>query len=406
MSPKMKKSLAAMAVLIIAGLLAYGLNVLKPKVKKGRTKPSVPVVSTIALSPGTHSIQIEANGTVIPVRKIELLAEVEGMAVYVNPELGPGGLIKKGDVLLRIDATDYDLEIRNKKALVAEARLNLELERAQQNIARMQWKPDGKIESQGQVNMSLALRVPQLEAALAKLDAAQSALEAAELARKRTVVRNPFNALVLGQNISKGQLVTRQRPVATLVDTDEFFVQVSVSLDKLRWIRFPSKKENAATRAEVAIDLGSGDEVVRKAKAYKLHGDLDPKGRMAKVLFSLRDPLNLNRSNNGNGDYEKFLLGSFVAVRIDAGRIVGAFSIPRAAMRDNGTVWILGSGNTLDIREVEVAWLRKDDILVTGGLSAGERLITSPLQSPLPGMALMAEGQVAQKPSSSGGQAK
>ncbi|KKL60388.1 hypothetical protein LCGC14_2205810 [marine sediment metagenome] len=260
MSPKMKKSLAAMAVLIIAGLLAYGLNVLKPKVKKGRTKPSVPVVSTIALSPGTHSIQIEANGTVIPVRKIELLAEVEGMAVYVNPELGPGGLIKKGDELLRIDATDYDLEIRNKKALVAEAKLNLELERAQQNIARMQWKPDGKIESQGQVNMSLALRVPQLEAALAKLDAAQSALEAAELARKRTVVRSPFNALVLGQNVSKGQLVTRQRPVATLVDTDEFYVQVSVSLDKLRWIRFPSKKKNAATRAEVAIELGGGEE--------------------------------------------------------------------------------------------------------------------------------------------------
>ena len=398
----MKNSLAAIALLIIAGLLAYGLNALKPKVKKGRTMPAVPVVSTIALSPGVHSIQIEATGTVIPVRKIELLAEVEGMAVYVDPELGPGGLLKKGDELLRIDATDYDLEIRNKKAQVAEAKLNLELEKAQQNIARMQWKPDGEIESQGKVNMSLALRVPQLEAALAKLDAAQSALEAAELARKRTVVRSPFNALVLEQNVSKGQLVTRQRPVATLVDTDEFFVLVSVSLDKLRWIRFPSKKGNAATRAEVVIDLGSGDEAVRKAKAYKLHGDLDPKGRMAKVLFSLPDPLNLN----GNDDYGRFLLGSFVAVRIDAGSIKNAFSIPRAAMRDNNTVWILGSGNTMDIREVEVAWLRKDDILVSRGLSAGERLITSPLQSPLPGMALMPEGQVDQKPPSSGEQAK
>ena len=402
MSPKMKNSLAAIALLIIAGLLAYGLNALKPKVKKGRTMPAVPVVSTIALSPGVHSIQIEATGTVIPARKIELLAEVEGMAVYVDPELGPGGLLKKGDELLRIDATDYDLEIRNKKAQVAEARLNLELEKAQQNIARKQWKVDGEVESRGPVNMSLALRVPQLEAALAKLDAAESALEAAFLARKRTVVKSPFNALVLEQNVSKGQLVTRQRPVATLVDTDEFYVQVSVSLDKLRWIRLPSKKEKAATLAEVVIDLGGTAKAVRKAKAYKLHGDLDPKGRMAKVLFSLPDPLNLN----GNDDYGRFLLGSFVAVRIDAGSIENAFSIPRAAMRDNNTVWILGSGNTMDIREVEVAWLRKDDILVTGGLSAGERLITSPLQSPLPGMALMPEGQVDQKPPSSGEQAK
>jgi len=394
MSLKTKNVFMAIALILIAVVLAYALKALKPKVKKGRAKSSIPIVTTIKLSPETHSIQIEANGTVIPARKIELITEVEGMAVYVNPDMVTGGLIKKGDLLLRIDPADYDLDIRDKKALVAEAKLNLEVERAQQNIASKQWEDlnDG---SSGQVNMSLALREPQLEYALAKLDAAKSSLDAALLARKRTTVTAPFNALVLEQNVSKGQLVTRQRPVATLIDTEEFWIQASIPLQMLKWISFPINGEGPVTQAVVQLDLGAGDKGVRSASVSRLHGELDPKGRMAKVLLSLPDPLCLKGCKE---DSARLLLGSFVNIQIDAGSIDNAFSVPRQAMRDNNTVWILTEDNSLEIRDVLVSWLREEDMLISEGLATGERLITSSLQSPLPGMALRAVGQKSQKP--------
>ena len=120
-------------------------------------------------------------------------------------------------------------------------------------------------------------------------------LEAALLARKRTSVKSPFNALVLEKYISEGQLALRQKPIATLVDTDEFWIQVSVPLDKLRRLSFPSEREKTTTPAEVVLDMGNARKTVRKAEAYKLHGELDPKGRMAKVLFRLPDPLNLKQ---------------------------------------------------------------------------------------------------------------
>ena len=91
------------------------------------------------------------------------------------------------------------------------------------------------------------------------------------------------------------------------------------------------------------------------------------------------------------------MLGSFVSVVIDAGSINNALSIPRAAVHDNDTVWLLSSDNTLDIRSVEIFWLRNDDVLVTQGLSGGERLITSSLQSPLPGMSLQTKEPKAQR---------
>ncbi|MFC1549642.1 efflux RND transporter periplasmic adaptor subunit, partial [Nitrospirota bacterium] len=342
----MKNSLIAIALLLIAGLLAFGLKALKPKVKKGRARPSTPIVSTIELSPTTHSIHIKANGTVIPARQIELLAQVEGMAVYVTPELIPGGLIKKGTVLLRIDPTDYDLEIRNKKAQVADAKLNLELEKARQGIAFKEWESLSEGSSM-EGNRPLALRGPHLEKALASLDAAESSLEVALVAQKRTIVKSPFNALVLEQNVTKGQLISRQKPVATLVDTDEFWIEASVPLDKLKWISFPTNKQKRATQAEVSLNLGGKSKTIRKAEAYRLYGQLDPKGRMAKVLFRLPDPLCLNKCDNGLNGNARLLMGSFVDIQIDAGAIDNAFSIPRSAMRDNNTVWILDSNNCL-----------------------------------------------------------
>lgn len=395
MAMQMKNGLIAIALVLIAGLLTFGLKALKPEVKKRHAKPSIPIVSTVELFPSSHSVQIEVNGTVIPVRKIELLTEVEGMAVHVNPDMVNGGIVKKGDLLLRIDSADYDFDIRNKRALVTEAKLNLEIEKAQHNIALKQWDDlnDGSSE---QVNMSLALREPQLENALAKLDAAESSLEAALLAKKRTFVTSPFNALVLEQNVSKGQLVTRQNPVATIVDTDEFWIQASVPLDKLRWISFPLNAANPGAQANVYQNIGGGYKSLRKAEVYKLHGELDPKGRMAKVLLRLPDPLCLKGCEMNS---MKLLLGSFVNVLIDAGRIDNAFAIPRSAIRDNSKVWILTKDNNLEIRDVEIAWLRKDDVLVIKGVSPGERIITSSLQSPLPGMALRAEGQKTEKPS-------
>jgi RND family efflux transporter MFP subunit len=400
---KIKRIYIAMAILAAAGLIAFALNAMKPRAKRGRSMPAVPIVSTVELKPSAYRVEIEANGTVIPARQVEVLAEAEGMVIYVNPELVPGGRLAKGEVLLKIDPTDYDLEVTNRKALVAEAKLNLELEKAQQNIARKQWEDDLKTGNDQMVNRSLAFREPHLENALAKLDAAESSLKAALIARDRTVITSPFNALVLGQNVAKGQMVFRQRPVATLVDTDEFWIEVSVPLDRLRWISFPSEGKKTGTSAEAVIDLGGGRTASRSAEAYKLQGELDPNGRMARALFRIPDPL----SPGGEGDrtdYARFLLGSFVTLRIEAGSIEDSFSIPRAAMREGDTVWILGSGNTLDIRKVKVAWPRKDDIIVTGGLSAGERLVTSSLQSPLPGMALMPEGQEPPETAKGGGQ--
>ncbi|MFC1769884.1 efflux RND transporter periplasmic adaptor subunit [Nitrospirota bacterium] len=389
-----KKYFIAILVMLCTIVISYGLNTYKPQARKARPRATMPVVSTIELHPSTENIRIESYGNIIPAKKIDVFAEVEGKALEVHQDLVPGGIIKKGERIVQIDPKDYELDIRAKRAFISEAKLELSLEQAQQNIARELWDSTGVDGGKARTNMSLALREPQIENVLAKLDAAESALNAAELARDRTVVRSPFNAMVIEKSIDPGQLVTRQRPVATIVGTDEFWAEISISVDKLKFIRFPLKNKKKGSKAQVIIDMGSGQSIIREAKVYKLLGELDPKGKMAKILLKLPDPLRLTESNKNSG---RALIGSFVTVQIDAGSIDNVYSIPREAMRDNNRVWILSDDNTLEVRNVKIVWQRKDDVLVSDGVSFGDRLITSRLQSPLPGMKLLPDNQKKQQ---------
>jgi len=387
---KLSKYTIAALVIFIALVIALGLNVFKPKARKAKPSPAVPFVTTVRMSPVTETIHIETYGEIVPAKKIEVFAQVEGKAISVHPDLVPGGTIKKGERILQVDPKDYELEIRARKALVSEARLALRMEKAQQSIAQKEWEVTGTGPSKGNQDRSLALREPQIESMLANLDAAESALAAARLAKDRTAITSPFNALVLEKSIDLGHLVNRQRPIATLAGTDEFWVQVSVPTNRLKWIRFPGPKEKTGSTAEIIIDTGNGQRTVRKAVVYKLLGELDPKGKMARVLLSLPDPLKLSSRADHKGDIA--LLGSFVKVSIEAGRLDSVYPVARKAMRDNNRVWVLSKDNTLEIRDVEIVWHRKDDLLISSGLNPGDRLITSRIQSPLPGMSLMPEG--------------
>jgi multidrug efflux pump subunit AcrA (membrane-fusion protein) len=113
---------------------------------------------------------------------------------------------------------------------------------------------------------------------------------------------------------------------------------------------------------------------------------------MARILIDVKDPLNLHEAAaTGARRAGKILLGSYVKVRIEAGSLDGVYVIPREAIRDNDRIWVLTTDNTLAIRQTTVQWRRKDELLVTADIGPGEKVITSRLQSPLPGMALRTE---------------
>jgi hypothetical protein len=391
----------SLLVLILAVIAAIGLYMTSPKTQKTIPSRPVPLVQTVAIRPVSEKIFVEAFGTVIPAKRITLQSEVEGRITDQNPELIPGGLINQNDMVIQIDPSDYELLVGQYRAEMEEAMFELDLEQGKQVIAEREWQLMEKEIDSTEAGKSLALREPHLRLVRAKVDKAKSRLAAAELALQRTTIRAPFNALILEEFIDRGQLVSKQTPLATLAGTDQFRIQVSVPVAVLPRISFHGGPGQPGSEAAVIFEPVNGIEVVRHGHVLQMMGDLDPEGRMARILIVIEDPLNLhsgvqarkeNSGQNQNSDGMKptqagrLLLGSYVKARIDAGFFDNVYSIPRLALREQDVVWVKDSEDRLQIRRVRVVWRRTDEVLVNADLEPGDELIISRLQSPLPGI--------------------
>lgn len=388
------KAVFSLLILAAAAGAAWHFYTNKPKPRKARPKRAIPLVQTIAVQPSTEPVVFETSGTVLPARKLVMRSEVEGRILEQNEKLVPGGIINKEELLIRLDARDYRFQVRERQAELATAKYELAVEEGKQTIARQEWQILAKEMSKAKANRNLALRKPHLRHVQAQIAAAKARLEAAELAEERTTIRAPFSGIVLDEEVEQGQFVGRQSAIATLAATDTFWVQVAVPLFLLERMQFPDQAGQQGSKVEIMLERGQGRQsVVRQGTVFKLLADLDPKGRMARLLVSLPDPLCLaGEDAEGNCDpQDKILLGSFVQVRIEAGQLEKIFVLPEKALREGSRLWLVNGDGVFSFREARVLWRRVDEVLVDAEIAPDERVITSRLQSPVPGIKVREE---------------
>jgi RND family efflux transporter MFP subunit len=348
------------------------------------------LVEVTRIAAGRHEVDLHAKGTVVPAKEIVLQPELGGRVVWQSPELVAGGRFDAGQPILRIDARDYELAVESYRSQVKRAKLELTIEARRGEVAKREWEAFGEMDV-SEEQRALAQRKPQLEASKLELKAAQSALKKAELDLKRTVLRAPFNAMVVSEEVDLGQLISPQTPVAKLVGTDEFHVQVSVPVGSLRTVDVRSD-HHPGSHARIVQRVGEGT-IERRGEVIRQLPDLDPGGSMARLLVSIANPL------GDKGDLP-LLLGSFVDVAIAAQPIDNAIRLPRAALRNGGEVYVMNDQDLLEIRDVEIAWTEPDSVLITGGLDPDERVVISRIATPIPNMLLRtAEPDSASPPS-------
>ncbi len=384
---KKSKTLRVGLPILIIGLAVLGAQLLiagRPTVTKtpGGVKPTFVEVLTARLR--DERAIITAYGTVQAHRRLTVHPEVGGRVVRLNPNVVTGGILKAGEALLRIDPRDYQFAVDGQRASLAKAEFDVKVELGNQAVAKREWallKP-----SAGEINalsQQLALRRPHLKEKLIGFAAARSRLRKAQLDLRRTIVRTPFNALVLNESVETGQLVNAQSSVATLVGTDEFRAQVSVPIHRLDWIVFPGPGGRPGSRVRVMRDLGNGEPVVRQGTVVELLGDVTQNGRMAQILVAMRDPLELEQSDHAR---RPLLLGEYVRVAIEGPMLHGVTALPRHAIREGSRVWVKNSEGKLEVRPVEIVLSRKETVLVGQGLRDGEAVITSQIPAAIPGL--------------------
>jgi RND family efflux transporter MFP subunit len=366
-------------LIILAGVLIMKAMSLsrKPPVRH-RAQANGALVEVKQVHRADRHVVIESNGTVSPRYEMRLTPQVGGKVIWVHPGLVSGGEFKANDELVRIEPTDYEHAVAKARALVAQAEYQLEVTRANADIASREWDlvNTGTKRSDRQPPDPLVLYKPQLKKSEADLASAHAALAGAELNLTRTTLTAPYNCRVRSQAIAPGQIIGPGTPVASLYTTDLVEIEIGLSQDDLSWIDIPG------AAATVTLDTGrsrsSWSGTVNRAV-----GTVDQLGRLARIVIQVKDPF-IRETDRSH----ELSVGSFVSVAIEGRVIENIIPIPRSTLRENATLWVASADSTLDIRTVEIVRMNLTEAFISAGLEDGELLIMTPLSTASPGMRL------------------
>lgn len=385
-----KRVLYVLLALVIIGvtfaLSRYWLTN-KPHADRVAAKPLMPLAEIIKPDSMDHQTTVYGMGAVIPSQSVNLTPRISGMVISISPNFIEGGLLKKGEALVELDPTDYLLAIKQSENDLAKAQFNLKLEMGQQAIARREFELLGSELSAKE--RELVLRQPHLNAAKAALAAAEASLKLAHLNLQRTKPFAPFNAIITQRNANLGAWMpafSTGTPLARLVGTDSFWINASLPVDKLSWIDIPGINSQQGSPVKITNDSDWGKGVYRTGRVKRLQAELEPEGRMAKLIVEIDDPLNQKAVNKR---LPSLMLGAYVRVEIAGKTLTDVVKLPETLLHEGESVWLMTDKKTLDIRKVDFLWREQGFIyLDRQQLPEDSRVISSDIAVPVQGMSL------------------
>ncbi|MDQ8204622.1 efflux RND transporter periplasmic adaptor subunit [Pelagicoccus sp. SDUM812003] len=381
--------LICLAVLALAAGVTTVIFFTEPTAQReGATKRTAMLVEVQTVQRGDYKPVIAAMGTVEPAEEVMLSPRVSGEVLERSPVFTPGGVAEKGEMLIRIDAADYEAALAERRSELQQAEADLNIEMGRQSIAEDDFELLG--EDLNSERRSLVLREPQLQTAQARVEAAQAAVRRAELDLQRTEVKAPFDAQVLTREVTVGSQVGPGDTLGHLVGRDRYWVATAVPLSKLRWIEFGEGEDGQPAKARVRNRAAWPEGVYREGEVYQLVGTLESATRMARVLVEVPDPLG---DRVVSSDKPVLMIGAFVEVLINARPIENVVRVDRDYVRQGATVWVMDEEDALRIRKVDIEFQDEQYAYVSEGLEDGDRVVTTNLATPIDGSPLRLEGE-------------
>lgn len=340
------------------------------------------LVETITATPGDIHFDVNTFGSVQPRTETTMVAEVSGQVVRVAPKFAAGGFFKEGEVLLQIDPSDYQTALLSAEASLASRQAALAQEQAQSDQARKDWQRLNP----GREPNALVLRLPQLDGAKAAVRSAEADVLKARRDLERTHIRMPYDGLVKTRTADLGQYVTPGAAVGDVFAVDVAEIRLSLSDEELGYVDLPA----LSTAGEImgpAVELSApvrGQNVQWDARIVRTEGVVDTNSRMIYAVAEVADPYGLLGAERAI----PLKVGTFVSARI-VGRLgQGIVRVPRAVLQPDNTLLIAGDDDKLEVRPVQVVRTTPEAAYIGQGLTPGDRIITTSISAPIPGLAV------------------
>jgi len=386
------QALLAVGIVIVGVLIALVFIKFKKTPKQKEPEILTPLVKVERLERRDIQMVIRGYGTVSPRVQVEIVPQVSGKVVWVNPQFKAGGFIRHGEQILKIDPRDYDLAVRQANSAVAEAQVKLDLERAEAKVARVEWQ---QINPDKEPTSPLVFREPQIRQAQARLESANAVLATANLNLERTQLTLPIDALVMSEKVDLGQYVMIGQSVGAAYGIESMEIEVPLEDRELAWFDIPDNAvsvngtEGSAKGpiARVKADF-AGAEHIWRGRVVRTTGQVDKTSRLISVVVEVPEPF------KGSDSRPPLLPGMFVEVLIEGNILKNAIAVPRDAMRNSNEVWVAEDGQ-LHIQSLDIVRADKDFAYARSGLDDGDMIVISSLDTVIEGMRVRIQSEPA-----------
>ncbi len=358
--------LSAVSILSAAVLALSGCSE-----EKAETKAIVRPVNVVEIAAIDTSRTLSYSGTVRARTEMNLGFRVNGKITERLVDIGQR--VKSGDLLARIDPSDYELALTSAKASLDATERQVETTelariRAEQLFAK-NVSPKSQLEQ-------ATLGYNQ---AVATRDSARSALDQAKNQVSYTNLKSDQNGIVTAINADIGQVVGSGTPVVSVAVDGEKEVLVAIPETDIAQFK-PGKV--------VTVGFWSDAALMLQGKVREVAGSAEPQSRTFAVRISLPNDPNV-------------LLGMTAGILAAAADTQQLVSIPLSALAkkdDQPIVWTVDrSAETVHSRPVTVADFTNDGVRIAEGLKPGDVVVTAGTQFMTEGMKVKLGGDAAQQ---------
>lgn len=319
------------------------------------SKPAPPAedvrpVRVLALAAGTAGERLEFSGDVRPRYESQLGFRVGGK--IVERKVDVGAIVKRGDVLMRLDPQDLRLA-------ESQARATLRAAETERDLAQADYKRHVELRSQNFVSQALLdARQSALKAAQANVDAARAGLRGQSNQSNYTSLAADADGVVTAIEAEVGQVVQPGTPVVRVARTVEKEVVIGIPEDKVGQLR---------AAGEVVVRLWANEAVAIPGKIREISPVADPATRTYTVKVALPESAEVR-------------LGMSATVELaTGGNGAAGLRLPLTALVQNkgaSSVWIVEKG-VVRLVPVQVVGQVRNDVLVTGQVAAGQQVVTA-----------------------------
>ena len=408
----MRKVLLVLVPIVLLAAGAVGTSYLirtKPRVEPSPPTERVWTVDAVAVRLTDEQPDIQLFGKIFAARQIQVRTLVTGQVVKIHPNLVEGGLVRRGEVILAIDEFEYRSALKESEARLAEVRARI-VEREARRLAETQalkrdreilavlardLKRARQLRKRGNISVqsldkkrlelsrqqrAIVLRQNGIDAEAARLEQEKATIERLDVAvqrarynLERTRVRAPFDGVFQNVTAQAGQRLSVNDRVGSLIDTGRLEARFHIS--DAQYGRLTGTSQGVIGRKARVIWRVGQRELVLNAVIARVGAQIDAASGGVELFARIE-----NREASAS-----LRPGAFVEVLIPDRVYARVARVPETVLHPGNVVYGVDDGRLVQRRAAIVGRVG-NDVLLRGGLSEGERLVTTQSVAIAPGL--------------------